>query len=240
MHSNTLKIFWERNDRIFFFWNFSSFFGFYLILVERRGLVGGRELEDNVLAGQVLVHAGECVQTIAVGLVFVVEVHFEELGAVLADACALANNLRGEDQVVEDGLVDGRQGAAAGAQLLELARVARFLAQDAALGDDDDRLAGELLLEFLDQGAFLDHLLELSEHGDRDEDDNALLATADVDFLGRCDVYFPERALELVRVDLQLVDGLGNILLQAVGRGALCLLDLRERSDFFLIGPHGF
>ena len=49
-------------------------------------------------------------------------------------------------------------------------------------------------------------------------------------YLSRCDVYFPQRALELVAVDLELVDGLSHILLEPVGWRALRFLDLRERS----------
>ena len=64
------------------------------------------ELEDDVLAGEVLVHLGEGVDTVTWWLGFVVEVDLEELGAIGSHSCSLANNLGWEDEVVEDGLVD--------------------------------------------------------------------------------------------------------------------------------------
>jgi len=79
------------------------------------------------------------------------------------------------------------------------------------LGDDEDRLAGELLLELLDERALLGELLERGEHRDGDEDDDSLLAITNVNLLGGGDVALLERALELLRVHLELVDSLQMI-----------------------------
>lgn len=80
-----------------------------------------------------------------------VEDDLERLAAVLLGAGALADNLNGVDEVVEDGLVDGREGAAARTLLL-LVRAAVGGAlragEDAALGDEEDVAVGELLFEF--------------------------------------------------------------------------------------------
>jgi len=79
------------------------------------------------------------------------------------------------------------------------------------LGDDEDRLAGELLLELFDERALLGELLERGEHRDGDEDDDSLLAITNVNLLGGGDVALLERALELLRVHLELVDSLQMI-----------------------------
>ncbi len=55
-----------------------------------------------------------------VGLLVLVEVHLEQPGSVQSDPDPLANNLGRIDQVVQDGVVHGHQGAAAGALLLQL------------------------------------------------------------------------------------------------------------------------
>ena len=73
------------------------------------------------------------------------------LGAVLLGADALADDLDRVDEVTEDGVVHGRQGARAGAFLLLVcARVDGALGagEDAALRDEEDVAVGEFLFEF--------------------------------------------------------------------------------------------
>ena len=60
---------------------------------------------------------------------------------------SLADDLGGVDEVVEDGGVDGHEGAGDGPLLLQLVRLPRRLRQDAALGDEDHVLPGKLLLQ---------------------------------------------------------------------------------------------
>ena len=79
------------------------------------------------------------------------------------------------------------------------------------LGDDEDRLAGELLLELFDERALLGELLERGEHRDGDEDDDSLLAITAAKEIDVGDVALLERALELLRVHLELVDSLQMI-----------------------------
>ena len=57
----------------------------------------------------------------------------EKTATVVTEADTLAGDLVGEDNVVKDGLVDSRQGAAAGSLLLEGHCVAGLLADDATL-----------------------------------------------------------------------------------------------------------
>lgn len=115
----------------------------------RLGLGLDGELEDDVLAAESAVDGREGVELVLKQvLVLGVKVGLAELGAVLGDAGAAAGDLGREDEVVERSVLDGGQGARAGALLAELGvRLARLLGQDAALADEDDVLVRQLLLE---------------------------------------------------------------------------------------------
>lgn len=83
-------------------------------------------------------------------LLLLVEDDLEDLAAILLGAEALADDLDGVDEVVEDGVVDGRQGSGTGSLLgLGGARAVGALGtgEDAARGEDQDVAVGELLLE---------------------------------------------------------------------------------------------
>lgn len=115
------------------------------------GGTGLGELEDDAAAGQLAVDLGVGVEAVVdAAALLLVEDDLEGLGAVLLGAEALADDLDGEDEVGEDGVVDGGQGAAAGALLLlGVARAGGALGagQDAARGEDQDVAVRELLLE---------------------------------------------------------------------------------------------
>lgn len=78
--------------------------------------------------------------------------HFEEFRAVDGDACAFADDLGGVHEILEDLLVDGGEGAAAGALLLD-ARGPGGFAEHPALGDEHDMAIGELLLQLARESA---------------------------------------------------------------------------------------
>lgn len=119
------------------------------------GAGGLGELEGDTAAGQLAVDLGVGVQAVVdTATLLLVEDDLEVLGAVLLGAEALADDLDGEDEVGEDGVVDGGQGAGAGALLLlGVARAGRSLGagQDAARGEDQDVAVGELLLQLTGQ-----------------------------------------------------------------------------------------
>lgn len=123
--------------------------------MKRQRLVLGStslgELEGNATAGQLAVDLGVGVEAVVdATALLLVEDDLEGLGAVLLGAETLADDLDGEDEVGKDGVVDGGQGAAAGALLLlGVARAGGALGagQDAARGEDQDVAVGELLLE---------------------------------------------------------------------------------------------
>lgn len=118
-------------------------------LVLGAGRLG--ELEGDTAAGQLAVDLGVGVQAVVdTTALLLVEDDLEVLGAVLLGAEALADDLDGEDEVGQDGIVDGGQCAGAGTLLLlGVARAGGSLGagQDAARGQDQDVAVGELLLQ---------------------------------------------------------------------------------------------
>jgi hypothetical protein len=117
----------------------------------------------------------------------------------------------------------------------------RGLGQNPSLGDEDDVLAGELLLQLADKpGLDLLEGLEL-RHGH--EDDDGALA-GHLDLLGRRDVELAELGLQ-VGVDLQLEQSLRNGLLELIwlflrvgldNLGAGSERHLKHKSRVYLVG----
>lgn len=106
-------------------------------------------------------------------LLVLVQMDLDQLRAVQLDADALADDLGGEHEILEDGVVDRGERSAARPLLLErVTRVARGLGQDLAFADKDDVLAGELLLELAHQTRL--DLLEGLLLGNRHVDDDGL------------------------------------------------------------------
>jgi hypothetical protein len=97
--------------------------------------------------------------------------------------------------------------------LLQLVGLASRLWQDPPLGNEDDMLAGELLLQLADESGL--DLLEGLELRHGHEDDDGLLAL-DFDLLGGRDVELAEVALQ-VRVDLEIEQSLRDRLLELIG-----------------------
>lgn len=140
------------------------------------------ELEGNGAAGEATVDLAVGIEAVVdTTTLLLVEDDLEGLGAVLLGAGALADNLDGVDEVGEDGVVDSGQSARAGALLgLGGARVGGALGagQDAALSHEENVAVGELLLELA--GKTLLDLVEVGQEGDGDEDNDGLLAVADL------------------------------------------------------------
>jgi hypothetical protein len=168
------------------------------------GGAGLGELEGDAAAGELAVDLGVGVEAVVdAAALLLVEDDLEGLVAVLLGAEALADDLDGVDEVGEDGVVDGGQGAAVGALLLLAvagAGGALGARQDAARGQEEDVAVGELLLELTGEAGMV---LEGAEHdesggegslplldavealqgGDGDKDDDSLLAVADLDLI---------------------------------------------------------
>merc|ERR1712070_1281429 len=72
-------------------------------------------LENDVLAGKLLVHTSESVELVLGGVALLrIKVHLEHLGSVHAVAGPLANDLGGVHEVVQQSGVDRSEGPAAG------------------------------------------------------------------------------------------------------------------------------
>jgi hypothetical protein len=114
-----------------------------------------RELEDDVAAGQAAVDLAVGIKTVVnTTTLLLVQDDLEGLAAVLLGAGALANDLDGVDEVIEDGVVNSSQSAGTRTLLLLVgAGVDRALGagQDAALSNEEDVAVRELLLELTGQ-----------------------------------------------------------------------------------------
>jgi hypothetical protein len=110
-----------------------------------------RELEVDVGAGQALVHLGVGVQTVVDrAALLLVENDADDTAAVSALEHAATDNLNRIDEIGQDGVVDGLEGARTRALLgLVGARPVGALRarQNATHAEDQDMAIGELLLE---------------------------------------------------------------------------------------------
>lgn len=107
------------------------------------------------------------------GLLVLVQVHLDQLRSVQLDAHTLADDFSREDQILQDGIVDGGQSAGSWTLLLVgVTAAALGLGQDTTLADEHDVLAGELLLQLTDQPGL--DLLEGLLLGHRDVDHDSL------------------------------------------------------------------
>ena len=114
---------------------------------KRRRLVVRREHEGDVTASELLVHRRERVELVLErGGVLRVQEALDQAAAVSGNTRALASDLRGVNQVLEDRLVHGGQSARVRSGLL-VAVLAAGLAKDAALADENNVAVRELLLE---------------------------------------------------------------------------------------------
>jgi hypothetical protein len=115
------------------------------------------ELEVDVAASESSVNLRIGVESVVnATTLLLVEDDLEELAAVLLGADALADDLDGEGEISQDGVVDGGQGAGTGTLLLlGVAGAGRALGagEDAARSQDEDVAVGELLLQLTGQAA---------------------------------------------------------------------------------------
>lgn len=138
----------------------------------------------------------------------------------------LAHNLTWEDQVLKDGIVHCREGAASGALLLVFrAAFPSWLGQNPPLSNENYVLPTELLLQFTNQPDL--DFLERFQLRNWYKNDDGFPATTNFNFLGRRDVQLPQLRLE-IRVHLQLEQRLRDARLELVRLLAIGLHDLGE------------
>ena len=136
------------------------------LLVSSLFLLGWK-LEVGMLAGEGSVDSGESLKLVG-DLIWIVEGHLNELVTVDGDTGALAGDVGRVDEVGEDGLVDGGKGAGEWTDLAlgGLAGLAGLLVDDLALGDKDDVLARELLLELANETNLSGEWVSMEERED--------------------------------------------------------------------------
>lgn len=93
-----------------------------------------------------------------------------------------ADDLSGEAKIFKDLVVDVGEGSAEWSLLLLVSGLSSGLGKDSSLGENDDVLARELLLEFSDD--LLVDLLPGLDLWEGDEKDNSLSAGSNLEFLG--------------------------------------------------------
>ena len=116
----------------------------------RDGALG--ELKGDITASETTIDLRVGVKAVVdAAALLLVKDDLEKLGAILLGAQTLADNLDRVAEVGEDGVVDGGEGARAGALLLlGVARAGRAFGarEDAALGEEEDVTVREFFLKF--------------------------------------------------------------------------------------------
>merc|ERR1719378_1091413 len=133
------------------------------------------ELESDFLSCQLLVDISKGVCLVFnIGLLGLVQMNLKETGSIKPDLDSLSNNLSWVDEVVQDAVMDGQEGAGSWPLLLQLVGLPGGFGKNPSLGDENHMLSTELLLKFSDQPSL--NLLEGLELRNRNEDDNSLLS----------------------------------------------------------------
>lgn len=148
----------------------------------------------SILSSKGLVHGSECLELLGAELGLRIEDNLQNAATIGTNASALAQNLSGVHEILKDGIVDGGQSPAARALLLSLSVVAGLLSNNAALADDNNVLATELLLEFSYQADV--KTLELAELVEGHGQDDSLLAIVNLELLSTKNVEITELSLQ--------------------------------------------
>ena len=148
----------------------------------------------SILSSKGLVHGSECLELLGAELGLRIEDNLQNAATIGTNASALAQNLSGVHEILKDGIVDGGQSPAARALLLSLSVVAGLLSNNAALADDNNVLATELLLEFSYQADV--KTLELAELVEGHGQDDSLLAIVNLELLSTKNVEVTELSLQ--------------------------------------------
>ena len=126
--------------------------------------------------------------------------------------------------------MDSSEGARVGALLGGDAVSLGLLGEDAALAEDDNVAARELLLELVDD-ALLD-AMDILDEAVGDEDDDGLLAVTEINLLGAGNLDRLELSLELsVGVGLKVEEVLSDDVLEGGGLNTLGLSELAASGE---------
>lgn len=157
---------------------------------------------------------------------YIVYLHFEDGLIVGSELGPLTSNINGCNDIVEDSLLDGCEGAGSGANLDTLTLVISI--KDGSLSDEYDVLLGELLLELLNEPSL--NLLDGLPDSGGDVDNDALPTGLDLNFLGRVDGNILKITLVVTgRTGLDIEESLSDVKLKSSGSRALLSRNLRSR-----------
>lgn len=173
-------------------------------------------MESDLLVGQLSINGSISVgAALNIGLVTSVKVHFKNTASVNLAPGALSGNFGGVNNVLQDGVLDGSEGAGTGAQSLGLLGTGVTLSEDVTLGNNDDVTSGELLLQLTHKTGLdlLEWLLELVGH----INDDGLASSTAVNLLSGSDVKIAKRRLQFGGGHLKVEKLLGNLGLELIG-----------------------
>ena len=149
----------------------------------------------SILASKGPVHGSEGLELLGAELGLRIENDLQNAATIGTNASALAQNLSGVHEILKDSIMHSGQSPAARALLLSLAIVPGLLGDDAALADDNDVLAAELLLELTNQADV--KTLKLAELVEGDGQNNSLLAIINLELFGTENVEVIELGLHV-------------------------------------------
>lgn len=184
-----------------------------------------RELEADVFASKLLVHRLKSRGLVlCVLLIFRIKEDPKQARSVDLVANTLADNFGGEDQILEDLLVYASESAGPRALLLLQTATLLFPWQNPALGNDDDGLSRELLLQLAHETGL--NLVEFGEETVRDKEDDGRLPAGNVNLLGGGNEKLAQLGLDFGAARFQIRQRLCDVSLELRGLSALFLLDL--------------
>lgn len=175
----------------------------------------GRNLKDNLLASELVVHRLERLELVVdESGVLGVEEDLLDSGAANLVLDSLANDLGGENQILEESLVHLGQGSRHGSRLRG-EELSALLGQNSSLSKEDNVSVGELLLEL--SGESLLDLVHGGEGGDGHKDDQSLLSGRNLELSSRLELEQLELGLEVGGGVLEVHKGLGDLELELGG-----------------------
>jgi len=148
-------------------------------------------------------------------LLILVELNLVKSRSIESNSGSSADDLSGEAKIFKDLVVDVGEGSAEWSLLLLVSGLSSGLGKDSSLGENDDVLARELLLEFSDD--LLVDLLPGLDLWEGDEKDNSLSAGSNLEFLGGLEVKLLQDSLKIGSGVVLDLDESGGKLLLAIG-----------------------
>ena len=203
--------------------------GSHLGNLDERSFVS--EFEDNLSVGQGEVEVSDQLNLVlkeASGLL--AEEDFAQLGSVESVSESSADDVGGEDEILEEGVVDGSEGSVAGDYLFEVG-----LLIDNGSFRENEGMSVFLLLDLVDDLG--DQSTVVLDENEREVDDQSvdglLVSGGELEFSDVADQGVSGGLLVGAGVGHEIVDDLGYLGLEGVGGGLVLLV--HRNFSFFII-----